>query len=173
MRQLRVPTILFISLFLVLMPITSASSVTSANPYGASPIDPPAANEVILKLSHKDHVINFRFKDLTKIKSSVITIHEPFVKKNQSFTAIPLRALFAKVGITASEIVETRALNDYIYSNTANSFLNADGYLAIFRNGKLIPYDQGGPTRIIFPNSSKWSHFLDPWNWSLMSIAVK
>jgi hypothetical protein len=148
-------------------------AATTANPYGAAAIDPPAANEVILTLGHKGKLRKFRFEDLLQLKNSTITIHEPFVKKNQSFTVVPLKALFASVGITSSEMVQTKALNDYIYSNRASEFLKADGYLAIKRNGQVIPYDQGGPIRIIFPNTSKWSTFLDPWNWSLMSITVK
>ena len=38
---------------------------------------------------------------------------------------------------------------------------------------ELIPYDQGGPIRIIYPDSSRWSKFLDPWNWSLTRITAK
>jgi hypothetical protein len=152
---------------------STASAATTVNPYGAAPIDPPSANEVILTLTHKSISKKYRFEDLAKLKSSTITIHEPFLKKNQNFTVVPLRTLFTAVGIAGSEIVQTKALNDYIYSTTAKAFLAADGYLAIKRNGQPIPYDQGGPIRIIFPNSSKWSTFLDAWNWSLMSISVK
>ena len=172
MRQIKISALILV----VALSMTNSSTTfaaTTANPYGAAPVDPPTANEIILTLSHKSVVKKYRFDDLAKLKSSTITIHEPFVKKNQTFTVVSLKKLFASVGIDGSEIVQTKALNDYIYSNSAESFLAADGYLAIKRNGQAIPYDQGGPIRIIFPNTSKWSTFLDPWNWSLMSISVK
>jgi hypothetical protein len=111
--------------------------------------------------------------DLRAIKSTTITINEPFVKKIQSFKAIPLKDLFALAGIKGGDLVETIALNDYIYTNSAGNFTSADGYLAFSRAGKAIGYDQGGPIRIIFPNKSKWARYLDPWNWSLKTLKVK
>jgi hypothetical protein len=172
MRPIRISTLILI-IALSMTNCSTSFAAKSANPYGAAAIDPPAANEVILTLSSKNAMKRYRFEDLLKFKSSTLTIHEPFVKKNQSFTVIPLKTLFTAVGIAGSDTVQTKALNDYIYSNSAKAFLAAGGYLAIKRDGQAIPYDQGGPIRIIFPNTSKWSIFLDPWNWSLMSISVK
>lgn len=171
--QRKVLSVFILSAALILPTQISSFASSTANPYGAAAIDPPAASEVILTVSRNGKVKKYRFADLLKIKSTTITIHEPFVKKDQDFLAIPLTSIFATVGILGIDKVETRALNDYIYANTAKSFIDAKGYLAIKRNGEPIPYDQGGPIRIIFPNSSKWSTFLDPWNWSLMSISVK
>jgi DMSO/TMAO reductase YedYZ molybdopterin-dependent catalytic subunit len=51
--------------------------------------------------------------------------------------------------------------------------LTANGYVAIKRNGVDIPYDQGGPIRLVFADNSVWAKNLDAWNWSLSSIAVK
>lgn len=112
-------------------------------------------------------------KDLMAMKSINLTIDEPFVKKRQQFKAIPLSKIFELAEIKGKDQVQTIALNDYIYTNSAANFLSADGYLAISRSGKPIGYDEGGPIRIIFPDKSKWAHFLDPWNWSLKSLKVK
>lgn len=112
-------------------------------------------------------------KDLLAMKSLKITVNEPFVKKVQSFRAIPLKNLFVLAGIKGSDKVETIALNDYIYTNSATNFIAAEGYLAILRSERAIGFDQGGPIRIIFPNKSRWARFLDPWNWSLKSLRVK
>jgi hypothetical protein len=111
-------------------------------------------------------------KKLQAMKSSNLTINEPFVKKKQSFRAIKLSSLFRLAGIKGADKVETYALNDYLYTNTAANFISADGYLAIARSGKPIGYDEGGPIRIIFPNTSKWTNFEDPWNWSIKSMKV-
>lgn len=151
----------------------SSSQASTTNPYGGTAIKPPAPTETILTVTNGTGVKKYSMNVLTKMKLSEIKIFEPFVKVNQTFTAIPLSALFAASGIVGKASVKTIALNDYIYTNTAKSFIAANGYLAIARTGKPIPYDQGGPIRIIFPNSSIWAKNLDPWNWSLKAISVK
>ena len=112
-------------------------------------------------------------KSLLAIKSKNISIYEPFIKKRQSFTVIPLSYFFIKNSITSSMKIDTIALNQYVYSNSAGNFTSAKAYLAIKRDGKDIPYNQGGPVRIIFPKGSKFSNNLDAWNWSLSAIKVK
>jgi len=153
--------------------LAPSSMGEDANPYGGVKVAPPSATETILTIRKGTFAKNISMKDLMGMKSVTMTIHEPFVKKVQSFKAIPLKSLFMIAGIKGSDKVQTIALNDYVYTNTATSFLAADGYLAFSRSGKAIGYDQGGPIRIIFPDTSKWAHFLDPWNWSLKSLSVK
>ena len=167
----RISTVgLVIALSLLFVPQGIAAD---ANPYGGVKITPPAPPETILTISKGSISKSLSMNDLMKMKSKSLSIYEPFVKKNQTFKAIPMKSLFALAGIKGSDKLQTIALNDYIYTNTASSFLAADGYLAISRSGKAIGYDQGGPIRIIFPDDSRWAHFLDPWNWSLKSLKVK
>lgn len=145
----------------------------SKNPYGTSTIDPAAPNEIIFSIAKKDNKADFAYPRLLKLKQSTISIYEPFLKKRQSFTVIKLQTLFNFAGITGDDRVITKALNDYLFAAKASDFIKADGYLAIKRDGVSIPYDQGGPIRIIFPDKSKWAKNLDAWNWSLRSITVK
>lgn len=152
---------------------TPTPNVSPSNPYGAAPVDPPASTDTILTLSKGTKSATLTMANLLSLGTSEISIFEPFVKLRQSFTVIPLAKLFGKVGISPTDKVMTKALNDYVYTNTAAKFISSSGYLAVKRNGIDIPYDQGGPIRIIFPDGSTWSHFLDPWNWSLSSISVK
>jgi hypothetical protein len=163
--------VLVISLALIVLPTTYAYA--DSNPYGISAIDPAGPNDVILTVSSPISTKKYRASELYSLAKSTLTINEPFVKKVQSFSVIPLSTLFTKSRITARSSVETKALNDYMYTNVAATFLAAKGYLAVKLNGKPIPYDQGGPIRIIYPNTSMWSKFLDPWNWSLISIVAK
>jgi hypothetical protein len=146
---------------------------TSTNPYGTATIDPAGPNEIILVISKGKRKVEFAFPRLLKMKQETITIYEPFLKKRQSFSVIPLKTFFAFLGIKGGDKVITTALNDYIYSNTAAQFIAANGYLAIKREGAAIGYDQGGPIRIIYPDKSKWAKNLDAWNWSLSSIKVR
>ena len=162
-----------IATVIALSTLPYAEAADTKNPYGTAVVDPAGPNEIILSISKGKERADFTLSRLQKIKSKTITIYEPFVKKHQTFTVIPLKTIFGFVGISGKDRVSTRALNDYIYTNTAEKFLAADGYLAIKRNGADIPYDQGGPIRIIFPNTSKWANFLDAWNWSIATISVR
>lgn len=160
-------------------PVTSSPSQSAtpsaspSNPYGAAPIDPPALTDPLLTVSKGSTSSVLTMAQLIALGTTDISIYEPFVKQRQTFTVIPLTKIFALASISGSDSVDTKALNDYVYTNTAAKFVTAKGYLAIKRNGMDIPFDQGGPIRIVFPDDSTWTKFLDPWNWSLSTISVK
>lgn len=150
-----------------------AIAQAAKNPYGTATIDPAGANETILTISKGDRRADFAYSRLLKLKASTITIYEPFVKKRERFTVVPLKVLFAFVGIKGSDSVLTKALNDYTFRASADQFIDSGAYLAIKRDGLPIAYDEGGPIRIIFSDKSKWAKNLGAWNWSLSSISVK
>jgi hypothetical protein len=156
---------------LLLAPVDLASA--ARNPYGTSTVDPAAPNEVILTISKGARSADFAYPRLLKLKHSTITIYEPFLKKRQTFTVVRLQTLFNFVGISGSDKVVTKALNDYIFTAKASDFIKGGAYIAIKRNGAPIGYDQGGPIRIVFSDDSSWAKNLDAWNWSLESIRVK
>ncbi len=152
---------------------SATPSASPSNPYGAAPIDPPALTDPLLTVSKGSTSSVLTMAQLIALGTSDISIYEPFVKQRQTFTVIPLTKIFSLASISGSDSVATKALNDYVYTNTAAKFLSAKGYLAIKRNGLDIPFDQGGPIRIVYPDDSIWTKFLDPWNWSLSAISVK
>lgn len=164
---------LIIASAMVLSIAPASQAAETTNPYGTSTVDPAGPNEVIFTVSKGGKKVLFTTTKLNKVKSSVISLYEPFLKKRQSFTVIPIKTFFSMVGISGNDKVLTKALNDYIYSNTASKFLAANAYVAIKRNGVDIPYDQGGPIRLVFADDSKWAKNLDAWNWSLDAISVK
>lgn len=158
---------------LILISTAPATFATDKNPYGTSTVDPAGPNEVIFTVSKGDREVGFTLARLLKMKSSTISIYEPFIKKRQTFTVVPVKNFFSMAGIAGKDKVVTTALNDYTYTNTASKFIEAGAFLAIKRNGAEISYDQGGPIRIVFSDKSKWATYLDAWNWSLASISVK
>ena len=155
----------------VLSPISAIAA--EKNPYGTSTVDPAGPTEVIFTVSKGNKKAEFAYARLQKMKSKTISIYEPFLKKRQKFTVIPLKNFFVLVGIANQDKVMTIALNDYIYTNTAAQFVSAGAYIAIKRDGVDIPYDQGGPLRLVFADDSRWAKNLDAWNWSLSEIRVK
>ena len=183
-KNLLVAISLGIALMVTTLGHTSASSAQASiltatrlmadtsNPYGGTNIDPLPATATIFTVTNGKKSINYSKNDLLKIKSSVISIFEPFVQKRQSFTVIPLDYFLGKSGISSSVTIDTVALNDYIFSEKSANFSKAKAYIAIARFGKDIPYNQGGPLRLIYAANSSWSKNLSAWNWSLRSIKV-
>lgn len=165
-------SVLLVAIFVIVLPIDS-SSAAGKNPYGTLEVDPAGPNEIIFTISKGSKKADFAYSRFLKMKSVEITINEPFIKKRQTFTAIPISRLFALVGISGKDSVITTALNDYIFTDSASNFLKANAYVAIKKGGQPIGYDEGGPIRIIYRDKSSWAKFLDSWNWSLRSIAVK
>lgn len=156
-----------------LVVVPASFAVDTKNPYGTSTVDPAGPNEIIFTVSKGSKVATFTSSRISKMKTTTISIYEPFLKKRQTFSVIPMKTFFAFVGISGKDSVVTSALNDYQYANTAEGFISAGAYIAVKRSGAPISYDQGGPLRIIFGDKSKWAKQLDSWNWSLASISVK
>jgi hypothetical protein len=168
----KVSQVLIVAL-LISIAITTPSYSAEKNPYGTLTVDPAGPNEVILTITKGDRTAHFAYSRLLKMKSRTITINEPFIKKRQTFTVIPIKNLFGFVGISGRDLVSTRALNDYLFEDTAAQFIKAGAYLAIKKNGKAIGYNEGGPIRLVYIDSSPWANYLDSWNWSIASITVK
>jgi hypothetical protein len=139
--------------------------------YGGFPIDPPADDEVVLTIVGL-RTVDLTMGELAALAVREVTFVEPFVKVEQTFGVIPLADLLELAGITPRDTVDTIALNDYRYRDTARSLVEADALLAVSRDGGPIPMNAGGPIRLVFDESSSYHGFLDAWNWSLRSIRV-
>ena len=153
---------------------TAKSAPTTENPYGADiEVDPPAPGESVLTVTGPAGENTYSLEQIAALGPQTVTINEPFVNKKQTFTAVPMEALLAPSGLTGSQMIDTTAINEYVYSNTAESFVSEGALLAYELDGKPIPYDQGGPVRIIFADDAPGASNLDAWNWSLSSISAQ
>ena len=153
---------------------TAKSAPTTENPYGADiEVDPPAPGESVLTVTGPAGEKTYSLEQIAALGPETVTINEPFVNKKQTFTAVPMEALLAPSGLTGSQMIDTTAINEYVYSNTAESFVSGGALLAYELDGKPIPYDQGGPVRIIFADDAPGASNLDAWNWSLSSISAQ
>lgn len=169
MRKFLAAALIALSL---VVPAVHANSAVAKNPYGTTTIDPAGPDEIIFTISKGAKTKSFTAAQLLTLKSSTVSIYEPFVKKRQIFTVIPIESFFNLVGISGSDRVVTMALNDYAYKNSAKSFIAAKTLVAIKRSGTDIAYDEGGPIRLVFADNSRWAKYKDAWNWSLKSISV-
>ncbi len=149
-----------------------ASAAPSTNPYGVLPIDPAGPNEPVLTVTGGSTPLSLTMGQLNALGEVSITIDEPFVKKRQTFRGVPIAVLLDKAGIPETATIDTVALNDYHYSGPAGPMIASQGLIATERDGAPIPYDQGGPIRIVYPDGTPMSQAMDAWNWSLASITT-
>lgn len=149
----------------------SSGSGTDASAYGGFAIDPPADDEIVLTIG-TENPVDFSYAELQQLATVEIEILEPFVEERQSFRGVPLVDLLERAGVPVDGRIETVALNDYRYADSVAQWVDNEALLAVFRDGELIPMDQGGPIRIVFAEDSPAFDLLDAWNWSLRSIVV-
>lgn len=152
---------------------TESIPVVEENPYGASDIESPAPDEVILTVRANGARTTFSLDQLSALPETDLQIFEPFIKKTSQFSGVALSEIFKATGISGSDIANTIALNDYAYSNTAEKFEDSGAVIAYEQNGQPIAMDRGGPIRIIFPDGTLLSKVLDAWNWSISEIVVE
>lgn len=156
-------------------PTGAGASPSETNPYGSAPaVDPPGPNDPVLTIQGADgQQIQLTATQLQSLDKQSITIDEPFVKKQEQFTGVPMSALLALASIPGSATIDTVALNDYTYSAPASQFTDSQALVAYQVDGKDIPLAEGGPVRIVFPTGSAQFSNLDAWNWSLEAIQQK
>lgn len=150
-------------------PAVEEVPLADENPYGGFPVDPPAADETILTLEGGE-TLELSLEDLRAMPETSVTILEPFVQDTVTFDGVAFEALVAEAEIDLGSTVETVALNDYIFEDSAQALVDAGAIIAYAEDGGAIAMDRGGPIRIVFAEESSYFEFLDAWNWSLRTI---
>jgi hypothetical protein len=107
---------------------------------------------------------------LAALGSSELTIDEPFVKRQQTFTGVPLATLLATATIPAQATIETVGVDDYTFSAPASQFIDSGALVAYQVDGAPIPADAGGPVRLVYPDGSALAADEDAWTWRLVSV---
>ena len=151
----------------------ASPSSSPTNPYGTMPVDPPGPNDPVLTVTGGSAgPTSFTLAQLEELGTTTVTLDEPFVKRRLAFTGVPMAAVLDDAGIPTGARITTKALNDYEYANLASAFTASQALIATRRGDGPVPFDAGGPIRIVFPDSSPLSTTLDAWNWSLSSIRL-
>ena len=152
---------------------TASPSPSSSNPYGVLTVDPPGPTEAVLTVTGGSAgPVALTLAQLEALGTETVTIDEPFVKQRLTFTGVPMAKVLEKAGIPDGANITTKALNDYEYANVASAFTGSHAIIATKRGDEPVPFDAGGPIRIIFPDGSALTSTLDAWNWSLASIRL-
>lgn len=151
----------------------SSKSGQPVNPYVQASVDPPAPHEPVLTVVGGTTPLSLTLDELNSLGSATISIDEPFVNRRETYSGVPLAIVLAKAGIPDTATIDTDAIDHYHYVSVVRPMVDSKALVATLRDGAPIPYDQGGPIRIVFPDGTPLSSVLDAWNWSLTSITVK
>jgi hypothetical protein len=152
---------------------SATASPSPSNPYGVLAVDPPGpADPVLVVHGGSAGTVSLTLAQLEALGTTTITVDEPFVKQRLSFTGVPMSAVLTRAGIPAGAYLTTKALNDYDYANQASAFTASDALIATRRGDSPVPFDAGGPIRLVYPDGSPLSSVLDAWNWSIGAIDV-
>jgi hypothetical protein len=155
-------------------PYASASAASPpVNPHGIGPIDPPLPGAPVLTVHGGTTPLALTLDTLNALGTKTITLDEPFVKRRETYSGVPLAAVLGEAGIPNTATIDTIGLDGYHYVSIAKPMLESQALIATDRGGEPIPYDQGGPIRLVFPDGTPLSSVLDAWNWSLDVITVK
>jgi hypothetical protein len=110
------------------------------------------------------------FQTIDRLARKQVTIYEPFLKRDVTFTAIPAADFLQAAGFPPSAAhVQMRALDDYEVNLVAAGVRSA-GMLATRMNGKPMTIAQGGPVRLIFTGKGHLAVDSDNWIWSIKTI---
>lgn len=116
------------------------------------------------------HVTKVDFATLDALANERVTVREPFLKRDVTFTGVRISQLLRRAGVPLSaRTLHMHALDDYTVDLPIATFAT-DGLLATRADGKPIAIAKGGPIRLIFTGDSSTAANTDNWIWSIDSM---
>ena len=108
------------------------------------------------------------FRTLERMPQVKVRVREPFLKRDVSFSGVPMKNLLAVMGVSpASGGIALHALDDYHVEFTLAQLTSSGAVLATRENGARIPTKEGGPIRLILTRPGKLAENSDNWIWSV------
>lgn len=152
--------------------VPSAENVSK--PVSAKPLPAPTGTPVV-KISGVEkgnvgpHTTRLDLATMDQLGAERLTVHEPFLKRDVTFTGVWLRELMGRAGVPErTDRLYLHALDDY-HVELATGDLSA-AFLAVRANGEPIEIADGGPVRLVFASDEGMGANTDNWIWSIDSI---
>jgi hypothetical protein len=110
------------------------------------------------------------FATIDAIATERVTVREPFLKRDVTFTGVRMSQLLRRAGVPLSaRTLHMHALDDYTVDLPISTFAT-DGLLATRADGRPIAIAKGGPIRLIFTGDDRTASNTDNWIWSIDSM---
>ena len=114
------------------------------------------------------HVTEVDFRTLDRMPQVKLRVREPFLKRDVSFSGVPMKNLLAIMGVSpASGGIDMHALDDYHVGFTPAQLTSSGAVLATREGGSRIPIKEGGPIRIVLSRPGRMADNSDNWIWSV------
>jgi hypothetical protein len=102
-----------------------------------------------------------------------VTVYEPFLKHEVTFTAVRVDQFLRLAGFPASvSRLRLRAVDDY-HVALGVSALSATAFLATRSGGKPVPIAKGGPIRLVFRGKGTLAANSENWIWSIDRVSAR
>ena len=172
---------IFLAYSVWLRPGTEARPVASAPAAKAKPVAdseplPAPEGEPVLRIKGVSrgnvgtHTTAIDFATLDRVGVEELTIQEPFLKRDVTFTGIWMRDLLGRAGLGAdARRLYFHALDDY-HVELPVSDVAATGFLAVRAGGERIEIADGGPIRLVFSSDEGVAAITDNWIWTIDSM---
>ena len=136
---------------------------------------PEVTGDVVLTVTTVDDVeVDWDLDTLAMLEQQQLTIVEPFIEEEQTFTgplwADVLRA--SGIDLDAGHTIELMALDDYVAEIPTDPATLDRAVLAHLVDGDPIPIEEGGPIRLVYPPDNPAAENANNWIWSIRTARV-
>lgn len=160
---------------------TGCAASTSAEGVAPTPVlaselaemEPAPTDLVLTAVGIDGSTTEMSVADIEDIGLIRVTVLEPFLGEEVVFEGVSIGEFLdaiAAAGVALPELVEIHALDDYRYDFGVERLSTSGALVATRNNGHLLPLDEGGPIRLVFPPTSAEADDKAAWVWSIDRI---
>jgi len=153
----------------------AATQAAAAPVVTAADLPEPAPEDVVLRIgggaSNSDDGLLLSLKDIERLGTQEVTVYEPFVAKEVTFTAVPWESVLALAELPEDVVtLHTVAYNEYEVDVPVDVGDTPGAWLATRQDGEPIAVADGGPTRVVFSEDHPGADDESLWIWSIALI---
>jgi hypothetical protein len=152
----------------------AAPALTETPPAAVTSLaDIPAAEDPIVTVRPSEgEAVGLDLAGLDQLRQVELTIYEPFEEGDVTFSGVVVSDLLSLFEADEVGTAQFLALDDYEVELSLADVSSSGVVLATRQDGKEIAIEDGGPTRLVFPDGSEVGRNTDLWVWSLKHITL-
>lgn len=140
----------------------------------AGAIPEPEGDPVLTVVTADGERVEFDLATLERLRRVQTTVFEPFVEQDVEFSGVVLWEVLEAAGASeASGDAALTALDDYRVELPLDTLRDEPILLATRSSGEAIPVEDGGPTRVVFPEGTPIGDNPNMWIWSVKEIVLE
>jgi len=155
-----------------------ASEPTADTPSSVEPLRIPTGAVVLTIEGHVGQPnvgdrVEVDLDGIERLGTVDFTVFEPFLNRDVEMSGVPVAALLTAAGVDPAADLVWTGLDDYQVTFSGGAAAREDAMLATRVDGEPISVADGGPTRIVFPDSDgPLGRDSNQWIWSIENVSV-